>query len=471
MKKMWTIKNAAVAVLGALFLGGICKLGIFFSVMLGISLFLLVPGIMSGLQKERESSERFLEVCIYLEQMEGAYRKNRRIYQSLLETEMLFRDGKMKEVLQKAVREYEKEDAGADVSKKALSIIEEAYGCEQMELMHDFFLRNEARGGNPEKAIGILDKRRNAWIEATEKCMSEKKNMLISVILSTVILFIVSEALMFFLPNEMNVMTKMPERLAVVIEISCLLCLIRRAIKKNAAEWLEKNSERPEKDIKREYLFIENYDAKRALFSSIKWACLPAGLMLLSYLLSKSFLSFAIGFPITILMLNQHKLDYALKKKRIKKEIERDYPKWLLGVILFMETESVQGAVFKSKDTAPNILKYPLEKMWETLQKFPTKPDAYFQFLEDYDVPRVHESMKLLYAISTGKGGNTKEQMLQIVEKNNTMTMQSERMKNDNKVAGMMGYLFYPVLPVGVKMMADMLLMMLTLYQNMGQVL
>lgn len=51
MKKMWTIKNAAVAVLGALFLGGICKLGIFFSVMLGISLFLLVPGIMSGLQK------------------------------------------------------------------------------------------------------------------------------------------------------------------------------------------------------------------------------------------------------------------------------------------------------------------------------------------------------------------------------------------------------------------------------------
>lgn len=61
MKKMWTLKNAAVAVLGALFLGGICKLGIFFSVMLGISLFLLVPGIMSGLQKERESSERFFD--------------------------------------------------------------------------------------------------------------------------------------------------------------------------------------------------------------------------------------------------------------------------------------------------------------------------------------------------------------------------------------------------------------------------
>ena len=118
-EKMWTLKNAAVAVLGALFLGGICKLGIFFSVMLGISLFSFASRNHVGIAKERESSERFLEVCIYLEQMEGAYRKNRRIYQSLLETEMLFRDGKMKEVLQKAVREYEKEDAGGGCIEKS----------------------------------------------------------------------------------------------------------------------------------------------------------------------------------------------------------------------------------------------------------------------------------------------------------------------------------------------------------------
>ena len=54
------------------------------------------------------------------------------------------------------------------------------------------FLRNEARAEILKKPSAFLDKRRNAWIEATEKCMSEKKNMLISVILSTVILFIVS---------------------------------------------------------------------------------------------------------------------------------------------------------------------------------------------------------------------------------------------------------------------------------------
>ncbi len=83
-KKMWTLKNAAVAVLGALFLGGICKLGIFFSVMLGISLFSAGSRIMSGLQKrERIVGTFFFEVCIYLEQMEGAYRKKTEGYTSL----------------------------------------------------------------------------------------------------------------------------------------------------------------------------------------------------------------------------------------------------------------------------------------------------------------------------------------------------------------------------------------------------
>ena len=34
---------------------------------------------------------------------------------------------------------------------------------------------------------------------------------------------------------------------------------------KKYVNWLEKKWERPEKDIKREYLFIENYDVKQSI--------------------------------------------------------------------------------------------------------------------------------------------------------------------------------------------------------------
>ena len=43
--------------------------------MLGISLFSAGSRIMSGLQKRKNRRNVFFEVCIYLEQMEGAYRK------------------------------------------------------------------------------------------------------------------------------------------------------------------------------------------------------------------------------------------------------------------------------------------------------------------------------------------------------------------------------------------------------------
>lgn len=118
MKKMWTLKNAAVAVLGALFLGGICKLGIFFSVNAGNQSFSAGSRDHVGITKRERIVGTFFRGLYLFRADGGSVSKNRRIYQSLLETEMLFRDGKMKEVLQKAVREYEKEDAGADVSKK-----------------------------------------------------------------------------------------------------------------------------------------------------------------------------------------------------------------------------------------------------------------------------------------------------------------------------------------------------------------
>ena len=79
--------------------------------------------------------------------------------------------------------------------------------------------------------------------------------------------------------------------------------------------------------------------------------------------------------------------------------------------------------------------------------------------------------MKLLYSISSGTGGNVDEQMLTVIEKNNAMTLQSEKIKNDNRVAGMMGYLFLPVLPSGLKIMADLALVMLTLYGSIGNML
>lgn len=48
------------------------------------------------------------------------------------------------------------------------------------------------------------------------------------------------------------------------------------------------------------------------------------------------------------------------------------------------------------------------------------------------------------------------------------MTIQSEKIKNNNKIAGIMVYMLYPVIPSGMKMMADLGLILLTAYGNIG---
>lgn len=50
------------------------------------------------------------------------------------------------------------------------------------------------------------------------------------------------------------------------------------------------------------------------------------------------------------------------------------------------------------------------------------------------------------------------------------MTMRSEEIKNDNRIAGMMGYLFYPVFPTGLKMVADLVLILMKVYGDMSNV-
>lgn len=468
MKRYLQLYNIITAALTACVVESVCRLGIFYGVMVAILVFFFLPVFIKYITREKEEYARFNQTCLYLEQMESSFKKNRRIYQSLKETFVLFSDGRMKETLQRAVEEIEKEEADADTSQKALQIIEEEYGCEQMELMHSFFLRAQEQGGEVVKPVETLEKRRNVWIDAVEQCRCEKRNMLFSVLMSLVLLFLVSEVLIFFLPPEMDIMEYSYERMAVVAEIAILFLIARTVLKKNASDWLKKVSERKEEVIEKDYHFIEEYDSKREMLSSIKWAVVPLVLTVLVFFLTKSIPLGSIGITITILLLNQHKLDYFLKKKRLKKEIERDFPRWMFHVILLLETESVQVAIYHSTPQAPASLQYPLKKMWEQIQKNPTGSEPYFDFLKDLEVPKVQEAMKLLYSISSGTGGKIEEQMLAVIEKNNAMTLRSEKLKNDNQVAGMMGYLFLPILPTGIKLMADLVMIILVLYQRLG---
>lgn len=470
MKKFLKPRNILIAVFTALVLGSICRLSIFYSVVIGCMVYIFSLVVTKYMMREKESYFRYTQACLYMEQMENSFKRKRRIYQALTETLTLFSDGDMKDTVQDAINEIHEETISADAAEKALHIIEDKYGCEQMEMMHSFFLRSQEQGGDVVQAVKILQKRRNTWMDSVENCRAEKKKMLNSVFITLATLFFISELMILFLPPEMSIVDYAMEQILVVIEIFIFLLTARAVLKKNSADWLIGVNEREEEAIEKDYRFIEEYDPVKEMWTSIKWAVIPLVLTILISLATKSIIVLSIGAAVTVLMLNQHKMEYSLKKKKIEKEIERDFPRWMYNVILLLRTQSVQMAMEISLNKAPASLKYPLRNVCDELRKNPTNSEPYFSFLEEYDVPKVHESMKLLYSISSGTGGDIDEQMLNVIEKNNDMTLRSEKIKNDNKVAEMMLYMFMPVIPVGVKMMADLALILLAVSGSFGSV-
>ena len=61
------------------------------------------------------------------------------------------------------------------------------------------------------------------------------------------------------------------------------------------------------------------------------------------------------GIVVVLFFLNQHKVGHNLAKKKVAREIEKQFPNWLMEVALLLQTDNVQMAIRKSMDSAPEV--------------------------------------------------------------------------------------------------------------------
>jgi hypothetical protein len=134
-----------------------------------------------------------------------------------------------------------------------------------------------------------------------------------------------------------------------------------------------------------------------------------------------------------------------------------------MDVSLLLQSENVQVALQKSYDDAPLLLKPELKLMLQQLSQKPTDMEPYLSFLEDFALPEVQSSMKMLYSISEGTGGNATSQITDIIRRNQVLMNQAERMKNEDALAGMYVLFLAPQVTGGAKMLVDMLMMFFSL--------
>lgn len=423
----------------------VCFSGLFF-----------IPIVLKNSYKNRFEQQRFSEITEYMEHMLYAFRANHKILQSLNDVELSFRQGPMYDAIQDAKNEILR-GSGKNIERSGLKKIEDRYPCERLRAIHKFMVEVEFIGGNFDEAIDLLLEDRTAWVDRTTSFQKDKKKWIINIIFAIIMSSALCLLIQRSLPADFDLAANIIVQIATTVLLVADLIIYAVADSKMATDWLEAKHTLTDKQIEDYYNKVTSYDEEK----ETKKATVMAVIMvvfggMLALLLHQTYL-IGLGVAFALISFFKPKMTYKSAKKALETEIAIKFPQWLMGISLQLQSNNVQVAIFNSIPTAPTILKRELKVMQNALDKNPESVLPFLDFMKDFDVPEIQSSMKMLYSISSGTGGDPKKQIAEIIRRNNMLLDKSEKNAFDNVFAGLYGLFLTPAIVGSGKLLMDML--------------
>lgn len=375
---------------------------------------LIFPFFVRNLYRNRYEQGHFLEANTYMEQFLYSFQKSGKVLTTLEDVKRLFDRGEMYEIICDAISHIRKTYGEDQVEENALALIEEAYPVQQIETIHRFALQVERDGGEYGDGILLMLDARRMWADRMYELLKEKKRrrtqILVSVVVSLLLcgVFVYAAEQVSFSITEYPI-TKITTLATLIIDI----WIFYIADKKLSIGSMEEDWDFEE--------LLRGYERVRNSEESGRW-----------------------------------KPGVSLAKRKVSRAIQKLFPQWLMEVSLLLQSENVQVAIMESYDGAPILLKPALKELIQKLQVKPTDMEPYLDFLAIYGLPEVQSSMKMLYSLSEGTGGNASSQITDIIRRNQRLLDQAQKMKNEDTLAGMYALFLAPQLTGGAKMVMDM---------------
>ena len=413
---------------------------------------LIVPMIIVNMYKKSYEDNRFREVSQYIEQMLYSFQNTNKVLKSLQDILPMFEHTPMEKVIRKTI-----EDIPALGIEEALKNFESAYDCQKIVQLNKFLVEVEQIGGDHESSIQLLLQDRQMWVDRTIEYKRERKNKQTTVNMAIVMSFVLCIFMAKILPSEINLADNIFYHISSVALYVIDLFLYYMTDNFCSASILNNLKTRKDSDIKKYYEYVLNYDSKQEFMKGIRM--IPVGIMLIvgGLLINEKLLMIA-GAGFTIFCLIKHKMTYKTRYKVIREEIEIQFPRWLMNVALYVQSNSVQVALYKSIPTAPLVLKPELIKLSNAIREDPATVTPYFNFMKDFDIPDITMSMKMFYSIASGIGSNVQQQVDEIIKRNNILLDKTEKIANDNNLAKMYMMFLMPQLSGGAKVLVDMVI-------------
>lgn len=457
------------AISSAIICGLIFSLKWYFVLLPAIAGILSLPSLILSGYKNMYEHKRFLDVSDYMEQILYSFKNTNKILHALRDTQTLYEaGGKMHSTIQRAVEYIERGTEENDLYREAFSIIEEEYPCKRLRSIHEYLKSVEENGGDNDMTIDLLLQDKAIWADNIILLQEDKKAARTKITMSiavTIILALIFHAVYRSMPPQYSIIENIVTQAVTSIYLALNILIFKKANKELSKSWIERE-EMDEKKILRYYQSVTEYDEKKERKKSMRLAA-PFFIAAIPILIfGKAYFAFA-ATAAGVFMLNQHKLGYRTAYDVIVREINQEFPGWLMNMALLLQANNVQVSISKTIPYAPAVLRKDLQQMVEGLKKTPDSIEPYMEFLSMFKLSSVQSAMKMLYAISESGTGDAQSQITVLVQRNSKLMDKAEKLLNEKSLTGMNGIFYLPQVTVSFQTIVNMVVFMLVFLGQM----
>lgn len=424
---------------------------------------LFYPFIILMLFRSIYQGKKFEDITAYMEQMLYSFKRRGKILIALEDARALFYDNEAKQqselyyAIEAAIEHIRTGNAKENIFREAFGIIEEEYGCKRLYKIHDYLIQVESTGGNFDEAIDTLLTDRQLWMDRIYSTLKEKQNIKVKTTIGVMLSLGIVYSGVLMLPTEFGISQNHISQVVTTVVILCnffIWYFVQKSLSKGA---IEDDSDVPFKDLKGYYDFVMSDDIKKEKKKFRIVATILFPLSVVVYM-KVGMLAAILYVAFCILIASQPQRRYKLAFKKIKREVEKQFPEWLLGLTLHLQNNNVHVAITKSIETAPEILRPELEKLESGIKDSPNSVQPYINFMKKLDIPDITSAMKMLYSMATFGFDEQNRQIQGLVERNTKLMDKAERIKSEDHLAGIGFLVLLPMITGVVKLLVDLIL-------------
>lgn len=400
------------------------------AVLTGMTLIFMTLFLMNA-KKAEEALKRFSDVNIYLEQFLYSFVKTGKILDTLYDVQIVFTGGTMRKKIDMAIHHIEN-SYDSSKTEDALKIIEKEYAIKDLNTVHGFALNVEKEGGNYQKSAMILLEARQDAAKRGLSYINEKKHLRNKVGMSVIVTILLC-LMIFKVTSQMSRRVSLSPytQVGTVLLISLDMLIFYRADRRYSKDDLSgpKQNDYAFKLREKWDKYLTDHNGK-------------------IFFLKKIF--------------------YKADMRAVKRQIEIEFPSWLLNMSLLLQNDSVFVALERSVENAPDIIKKDIEKLIRELSVEPFSILPYMNFLKEFNIQGVNSAIKVLYSLSSNGNGSSQDEIEELLRQNRLMQDNADKLRNDNRLAGF-GILFLmPQISGGIKLMIDMMVLFASYLAEMG---